>query len=203
MPNLLTRLVLMLEKVFLHLTQPTRLSIALSTLTDLTRSRSQLIAENALLRQQLIILQRQIKKPRFTQSDRFWLVLLASRVHHWEDTLLTLRVKPETLLRWHRESFRLFWKFKSRNRGGRPRLVTETIRLIQEMAKNNLLWGTERIRGELLKLEIKVATTTIQKYLRKAHPSRAPSQTWSVFLKNHTKDVLACDFWPVIDFFFR
>ena len=98
--QLFSRLITILEQAFLHLTQPTRHSITLSTLTDLTRSRSQLIAENALLRQQLIILERQVKKPRFTQSDRLWLVLLASRVKNWQNALLIF--KPDTLLRWHR-----------------------------------------------------------------------------------------------------
>jgi len=160
-----------------------------------------MIAENALLRQQLIVLHRQFRKPYFTQSDRFWFVLLASRVRHWKDMLLIL--KPETLLRWHREGFQLFWKFKSRNHGGRPKLATETIHLIQQMAKDNLLWGAERIRGKILKVEIKAAAATIQKYLRKVRPPRALSQTWLVSLKNHTKDVWACDFLSVIDLFFR
>ena len=71
------------------------------------------------------------------------------------------------------------------------------------MAKENLLWGAERIRGELLKLDLKIATTTIQKYIRLARPRRAPSQSWSVFLNNHAPDVWACDFLPVIDLFFR
>ncbi len=101
------------------------------------------------------------------------------------------------------QEFRLFWKFKSRKHGGRPTLSIETINLIQQMAKENLLWGAERIRGELLKLDLKVATTTIQKYIRLARPHRAPSQSWSVFLNNHAPDVWACDFLPVIDFFFR
>ncbi len=71
------------------------------------------------------------------------------------------------------------------------------------MAKDNLLWGSERIHGELLKLNIKVATATIQKYVHSARLHRAPSQTWSVFLKNHAKDVCACDFLPVFDLVFR
>ena len=94
-------------------------------------------------------------------------------------------------------------QFKSPSRGGRPRLATETIDLIQQMAKENVLWGAERIRGELLKLDIKVATATIQKYVRLVRSPRAPSQTWSVFLNNHAKDVWACDFLPVTDLFFR
>ncbi|MBZ5706125.1 MAG: integrase core domain-containing protein [Acidobacteriia bacterium] len=106
-------------------------------------------------------------------------------------------------MHWHRQGFRLFWKFKSCHRGGRPKLATETISLIQQMAKENLLWGAERIHGELLKLDIKVATAAIQKYLRPARPPRAPNQTWSGILNNHAKDVWACDYLPVIDLFFR
>jgi putative transposase len=207
-PNLLnllihsiSRLIACLERVFLHLTQPARHSLLLSTATDLTRSRIDLVAENALLRQQLIILHRHVQKPRFTPADRLWLVVLASRVPHWKDLLLIL--KPDTLLRWHRQGFRLFWKFKSRTRGGRPSISPETIALIQQMAKENILWGAERIRGELMKLHIEVATATVQKYMRLARPPRAPSQTWSVFLKNHAQAVWACDFLPVFDLFFR
>jgi putative transposase len=106
-------------------------------------------------------------------------------------------------LHWHRRGFRLLCKFKSRIYGGRPKLITETINLIQQMAKENLLWGAERIRGELLKVDIKVATATIQKYMRRARPPHASSQTWSVFLNHHAKDVWACDFLPVIDLSFR
>ncbi len=97
----------------------------------------------------------------------------------------------------------MFWKSKSCNHGGRPRLSADTIVLIRQRAKDNVLCGAERIHGELLKLDIKVATATIQKYMGKACPFRTPSQTWLVFLKNHAKDVWACDFLPVIDLFFR
>ena len=201
MPNLFTQFVSMLGRVFLPLTQAARHSIALSIAADLPRRKSELIAENALLRQQLIILHRQVKKPRFTPSDRLWLVLLASCLKHWKEVLFI--IKPDTLLCWHRQGFRLFWRFKSRHRGGRPTLDTETVALIQRMAKENRLWGAERIRGDLLKLDIKVAAATIQKYIRQARPSRTLSQTWSIFLHNHAKDTWACDFLPVIDLFFR
>src|SRR5919201_1090462 len=199
--RLLSSLFFLLDHAFRHLTQPARSSLLLGTAADLRLSRAQLIAENALLRQQLIVLQRQVKNPRVRASDRFWFLLLAARLPHWQDVLLVFQ--PETLLRWHREGFRLFWKFQSRTPGGRPRLSAETLALIQQMAKDNRLWGAPRIRGELLKLGIKVATATIQKYMRAARPERAPSQTWPVFLKNHAKDVWACDFLPVIDLFFR
>jgi putative transposase len=189
-----------LDQAFRRLTQPAHSSLLLGS-ADLALSKADLIAENALLRQQLIVLRRQVKRPHLTRSDRLWFLLLANRLPHWKEALLIFQ--PETLLHWHRQGFRLFWKFKSRNRGGRPRLSAETIALIQQMAKDNRLWGAPRIRGELLKLGIKVATGTIQKYMRAARPERTPSQSWSVFLKNHAKGIWACDFLPVIDLFFR
>jgi putative transposase len=199
--NLFSHLFSFLDQAFRHLTQPARSSLLLGTAADLPLTRAQLIAEIALLRQQLIVLHRQVKKPHLSRSDRLWFLLLATHLPHWKEAPLI--VQPETLLRWHREGFRLFWKFRSRNRGGRPKLSAETIALIQQMAKDNRLWGAPRIRGELLKLGIKVATATIQKYMQAARPSRASSQTWSVFLKNHAQGIWACDFLPVIDLFFR
>jgi len=198
-----------MELACLHLPRPSRYSVVLATALDVTRSKAQLVAENALLRQQLILLHRQVSKPRFTPTDRLWLVLLASRVRTWREALLILQ--PDTLLRWHRQGFRLFWWFTSRNRGGRPRLASETIALIQQMARENCPWGVEprrrvpgeRIRGELMKLGIRVPRSTIQKYVRLARPHPANGQNWSVFLRNHAHIVWACDFLPVIDLFFR
>jgi putative transposase len=91
---------------FTRWTKPLRASLPLATLTDLGRSKSELIAENALLRQQLIILRRQVKRPTFTRTDRMLLVLLARLVRSWQQALVI--VQPDTLLRWHRELFRLF-----------------------------------------------------------------------------------------------
>ncbi|MGA2820226.1 MAG: helix-turn-helix domain-containing protein [Anaerolineales bacterium] len=145
-----------LEQAFRHLTKASRVSVVLAIARDVTRTKAQFIAENALLRQQLILLQHLVQKPRFTQTDRLWVVLLASRAHRWKETFLIL--KPDTLLGWDRQSFRLFSKFKSRNGVGRPRVASETIALIQQMARENTLWGTERIRGELMKLGIQVAS---------------------------------------------
>jgi hypothetical protein len=152
-----------LEQIFLHVTQLPHQSTSLSIVTDLTRSKSELIAENALLRQQLLVLQRQIKKPRFTRSDRLWILVLASRLRNWRQALLILR--PDTLLRWHRQGFKLFWRFKTHARRGRPRLSVELVALIQQRAKENHTWGAERIHGELLKLGIRVAKHTIQTYI--------------------------------------
>jgi transposase InsO family protein len=184
-----------------RLTKPIVHGPALGTVADLTRSKSQLIAENLLLRQQLLILTRSVKQPRFTPTERALFVLLASKVQTWKDALLI--VKPETVLRWHREGFRLFWKRKSHARSHEPKIAVETITLIKEMAATNRLWGAERIRGELLKLGIKVAKRTIQRYMRQVHPPRYHGQTWVTFLRNHAQNTWACDFLQLHDLFFR
>ena len=182
-------------------TKPLRASRTLGCIHDLARSKPQLVIENALLRQQLIVLNRSVKQTRLTRRDRALFVLVASRLQTWRDALLI--VKPETVLRWHRQGFRLFWKQKSRTRSREPKLAAETITLITEMAANNRLWGADRIRGELLKLEINVAKRTIQRYMRQARPSRPRGQTWATFLCNHADDIWACDFLHVTDIFFR
>jgi putative transposase len=96
------------------------------------------------------------------------------------------------LLRWHRDLFRFYWRRKSRKKDRKPRVAPETIALIKKMATENHLWGAERIRGELLKLDIEVSKRTIQKYMSKVR--RESGQTWATFLKNHASDIWACDF---------
>ena len=184
-----------------RLSKPISSSPILGAVTDLTRTKPQLIAENLLLRQQLIVLNRAGKRPRLTRADRALFVLLASTLHTWKEALLI--VKPETVLRWHRQSFRLFWKRKSHATWQEPKIPLETITLIKEMAANNRLWGAERIRGELLKVGIKVAKRTVQRYMRQVHPSSPHGQTWSTFLQHHANDIWACDFLQVTDIFFR
>src|SRR5262249_57982809 len=104
-----------LQRHLLRWTTPaTSGSLVLGCAADLVRSRSELVAENALLRQQLIVLARSVKRPRLSHADRPLLVLLASRVRAWRQALLI--VQPETLLRWHRTGFRLFWRWRSRAR---------------------------------------------------------------------------------------
>jgi putative transposase len=190
-----------LSSRFSHWTKPLRTSLPLSTLTDLGRSKSELIAENALLRQQLIILKRQVKRPTFTKTDRLLLILLARLVRTWQQALFI--VQPNTLLRWHRELFRWYWKRKSKAHTHQPKVAVETIALIREMARNNRLWGAERIRGELLKLGIRVSKRTIQKYMRNVRSLQPRGQKWSTFLRNHAANIWACDFLQVTDLFFR
>ena len=130
---------------FARWTKPLRTSLPLSTLSDLGRSKSQLIAENALLRQQLIILRREVKRPPLTRTDRMLLVLLARLVRTWQQALLI--VQPDTLLRWHRELFRLTWMRKSKASSHEPKVAVETIALIREMARENRLWGCAGYMG--------------------------------------------------------
>ncbi|HSH79121.1 MAG TPA: helix-turn-helix domain-containing protein [Herpetosiphonaceae bacterium] len=168
---------------------------------DLVRTKPQLIAENALLRQQLIVLNRSVKRPRLTDTDRSLLVLLASGVRAWKDAVLI--VQPDTLLRWHRQGFRLFWRRKSRSQSRAPRIPAETIAVIQEMALNNHLWGVKRIQGELLKVDITVSKRTIGRYIRQVRPLRPHGQRWATFLQNHAREIWACDFLQLHDALFR
>ncbi len=143
-------------------TKPKHTSLVLGSLSDLVCTKPQLIAENALLRQQLIVLNRSVKRPRLTASDRSLLVLLASRVRTWKSALLI--VQPDTLLRWHRQGYRLFWRRKSRSGARAPRIPAETIALIKDMAVSNRLWGVKRIQGELLKVGIKVSKRSLTQH---------------------------------------
>ena len=178
-------------------TKPAAALLVASTLSDINRSRTDLIVENAMLRQQRIVLNRQVKRPQLNQRDRILLVILARCTRFWQQTLHI--VQPDTLLRWHRELFRLYWRRKSRMR--KPRISHETIALIKKMAKENRLWGAERIRGELLKLGIRVSKRTIQSYIPKKR--KVSGQTWATFIKNHADDIWACDFTVVHDLFLR
>jgi putative transposase len=170
-------------------------------LRDLPRTREQLIAENALLRQQLIVAARSTKRPTFAPSDRTLLVLFARVAPRWRDALLL--VQPETVLRWHREGFKLLWRWKTKAKVTKPKVSTETIALLRKMAVENRLWGAERIRGELLKLGIRLAKRTVQRYIRaeRKHPPRG--QAWKTFLSNHRHQTWACDFLQVYDLWFR
>ncbi len=182
---------------------PLKVAPVVATLADIAKTKKELIAENALLRQQLIVLNRQVPKVEFKPLDRLIFVILASLVKNWKQALLI--AKPDTLLHWHRQGFKLLWKLKSKvkSKERKPKISEETIALIKKLAKENKLWGAERIRGELLKLNIKVAKRTIQKYMRQVRTTTATGQTWSTFLKNHANEIWACDFLPVTNLFFK
>ncbi len=157
-------LIIVLGQAVRRLLRPARsgAKLMVGAADDLTRTRSELMAENALLRQQLIVLRRSVERPRLHRDDRV-LLALARLTRRWRDALHV--VSPETLLRWHRDLFKIIWRRKSRPRGQPKRLAPEIVSLIQAMAKDNVFWGAERIRGELLKLSFRVSKRTIQKYI--------------------------------------
>jgi hypothetical protein len=181
------------------ITKPSTATIAAAVLSDLPRSKSDLIAENAILRQQLIVLNRQVKRPQLTTSDRIRLVFLSRLTRFWQTALHI--IQPDTLLRWHRDLFRVYWKRKSKSKKRKPRIPRETINLIKQMARENPFWGAEKIRGELLNLGISVGKLTIQKYMKQVR--KQSGQNWTNFLKSHTHDIWACDFTVVYDLLFR
>ena len=188
-------------KCIKQMTRPANGSGTGNLIIDLTRSKHDLLVENALLRQQLIVLERRQKRPQLSNWDRIKLICLARLTPNWKDALHI--VQPDTLLRWHRDLFRFVWRRKTKSKKKMRCVSQETIDLIRQMAAQNLTWGAERIRGELLKLCISVSKRTIQKYLdRDGNPSPT-SQTWATFLRNHAPHIWACDFVQVYDLFFR
>ena len=165
-------------------------------------SRARLAAENLFLRKQLAMyLERHVKPRRPDDATRITLVAL-SRLVDWRQLLIV--VKPDTLIRWHRKGFRLFWRWKSRARG-RPRIPAALRQLIGQMAAANRTWGEERIANELLvKLGIHVSPRTVRRYMPSPPPrSRSGSQAWSTFVRNHARSVLACDFFVAVTATFR
>ena len=142
------------------------------------KPKSQLEAENAALRQQLIVLQRKVRgRVQFTNSDRLFFIQL----YRWFPSVLQAItiIRPETLVRWHRAGFRRYWRCKSRNLGGRPQISADLRALIRRMSVENVLWGAPRIHGELLKLGFAVAQSTVAKYMaKKGDPS---GQSWGTF----------------------
>jgi putative transposase len=162
--------------------------------------RTALVAENLALRQQLAVLRVSVKRPRLRKRDRIFWVWLSRIWSGWRSCLMI--VKPETIVRWHREGFRLYWCWKSRtNKHGRPRTAAEIRQLIRRMARESPTWGAPRIQSELRLLGYEVAESTVAKYLERGR--KPPSQTWRTFLENHVPDIAAIDFFVVATVSFR
>jgi putative transposase len=177
------------------------LLLVLGLIRAALHSRADLVAENLILRQQLAVLTRPTRKrPQLRFRDRlFWVFVRAVRCD-WRRHLVLVR--PETVVRWHRAAWTLLWRRRSRARPDRPRLPHEVRALIASMARENPAWGSERIRGELLKLGITISTRSIQPYRRRG-PARPPSQSWRTFLANHRPDIWAADLLTVQTLAFR
>ena len=143
------------------------LSLLLHVVVSPFRTKARLEVEIILLRHQLNVLRRRVpSNPKLAVADRLvfvWLYRLFPAVLN----AVTI-IQPETVIRWHRAGFRLYWRWKSRSRGGRPKIPGEFRRLIREMSRANRLWGAPRIHGELLKLGIEVAQSTVAKYMARS-----------------------------------
>jgi hypothetical protein len=158
--------------------------------------RSQLVLENLALRQQLAVLIRQRPRPTLQRRDQLFWVCLSRLWSGWRSVLVV--VQPDTVVRWHQQGFRLWWRWKSRTkRAGRPPLDKEVRVLIGQMARDNSTWGAPRIQAELRLLGHEVAEATVAKYMKRSRPSKPPSQTWKVFLKNHVGTLASMDFFVV------
>ena len=163
------------------------------------RSQARLEAEIVFLRHQLNLLRRRLPaKPRLTTADRLLFVWLYRLVPSLLNAAIV--IQPDTIVRWHRAGFRSYWRWKSRSRGGRPKVPAEVRSLIRRLNEENPLWGAPRIHGELLKLGIEVAQSTVAKYMAKRRPGSG--QTWKTFLRNHVAGIGAMDFLvvPTINF---
>ena len=162
------------------------------------RSRAVVELENLALRHQLHVLRRQRPgRLRLFAIDRLLWVLL---YRLWPRCLeVMVLVKPATVVQWHRQGFRLFWRWRSRS--GRPSVEREIRDLIRQMSSANPLWGAPRIHGELLKLGIEVSQATVAKYMVRRRGT--PSQNWRTFLRNHAEGIAAIDMFVVASASFR
>jgi putative transposase len=154
------------------------------------------------LRHQLIVLQRKKKKrPRLRQWDRMFWVWLSDVWGGWQNALVI--VKPSTVVKWHRNGFKAYWRRKSRQKEkiGRKPVSKEVRDLIKRICKENPLWGAPRIHGELMKLGYDLVESTVAKYMVK--PEKPPSQTWKTFLENHMGSTVAMDFFTAPTIFFN
>ena len=174
--------------------------LILHTFISALRSHRALALENLALRHQLDVLKRNVKRPCLKNRDRALWVLISRLWDDWRKPLTI--VQPNTVIRWHRKGFKLYWRWKSSPRWMGRRGVSKEVRdLIRRMSRANPLWGAPRIHGELLKLGIKLSQATVSKYM--VRHRKPPSQSWRAFLKNHAKDIVSVDFFTVPTATFR
>jgi len=172
----------------------------IGTLSSLFRSRMSMQMEILALRHQLAVLQMSVKRAKIKPPDRILWSWISKVWSGWKDALLI--VQPGTVIAWRRRKYRDHWTRKSRERkAGRPSISKEIKDLIGEMSTANPFWGSPRIVGELGKLGINVAKSTVEKYMVRAR--KPPSQTWRTFLKNHVNGLVSIDFFVVPTVRFR
>ena len=159
------------------------------------RSRSDTALEVLALRQQVAVLKRKRPRPHLNSLDRLFWTILLQLWSRWAEVLVIVRSK--TVVGWHRAGFRWYWRWRSRPRGGRPKISEEIRRLIRQMAEENAGWGAPKIHGELQKLGFELSERTVARYLRRIRRRGNSGQRWLTFLKNHREVIVAFDLFTV------
>jgi putative transposase len=178
-----------------------RITAILDWLRRLSASRSDLLIENLALCQQLAILTAKRPRPRMRTADRLFWVALRRFGPQWKEVVVVVR--PDTVVRWHRQGFRKYWTWKSRRRVGRPGTTAEIRAFVRRMAAENPTWGAPRIHGELLMLGFDVSERTVSRMMPRRPPDPEARQRWRNFLRNHREVLTAMDFFTVPTATFR
>lgn len=179
---------------------PPVIAVLLAFVPRLFRAHACLCLENLALRHQLAVYQQTVRRPRLRTSDRLFWAWLSRLWSGWQTALAF--VQPRTVITWQQRRFRDHWRrLSQRGAPGRPAIAKDVRDLIRQMWRANPTWGAPRIVGELRKLGIDVAKSTVEKY--RVRPKRPPSSTWKTFLKNHVQDLVALDFFTVPTVRFR
>ena len=160
-------------------------------------SRESLLIENLALRQQLAVFKRKHNRPRLAARDKLFWVALRRFWSSWKKALIV--VTPDSVVRWHRAGFQLYWRLLSRARkqlGRRP--VSKEIReLIFKIVAENPTWRAPRVHGELVMLGFEVSERSVARWMRRAPRSPDSAQRWLTFLRNHREALAAMDFFSV------
>jgi putative transposase len=158
------------------------------------KNKIQLLLEVIMLTKQLEIYKRTDPKLKISRIDRMFFSLMMDWLSNWKERMFI--VKTDTVIKWHRDGFRIYWKWKSKPKGGRPKVSREVITLIKKMVNENSDWGAPRIHGELKKLGFDISESTVQRYMPKKG-KRTNGQNWKTFLQNHSKEIISLDFLTV------
>jgi transposase InsO family protein len=173
---------------------PPVVSVLLASIATWFRSRLSVQLEIIALRHQVAVYQQTISRPRLRTSDRVLWVWLSRLWPGWQQAVAF--VQPRTVIVWQQQRFRDHWRrLSQRGTPGRPAIAKEIRELIQDMWRSNPTWGSPRIMGELRKLDVNVAKSTVEKY--RPQVRKPPSPTWKAFLTNHVQDLVALDFFTV------
>ena len=171
--------------------------LAFGSLLRIFRNRRDLIFENFVLRQQLVVLKRRRPRPALNLFDKLFWVAISRLWWQWKQALIV--VSPETVVRWHRAGFRMYWRLISQVQGpvGRRPTPKEVRELIFHMVAENPTWGAPRIHGELLMLGFDISERTISRWMKRAPRGPEPGKRWLAFLRNHQEVIAAMDFFTV------